>query len=334
MFYVEGRNFQPLRAGDDGYDESLIVYCRPERTAKHLVVLVHGLNGSRYSTWGSLPEFLFEDCITLDIGLYDYASGARRIRGVSTVIERHVEELADLVRDLHYEKVVLVGHSMGGLLCQGTIRSLIDSRTSDLDGDLAVRKIAGLFLMATPQAGSLRVPRAFRLFSKDARVLAPHSPFVTGVQRRFADVVQTNGDQPVSRNKNYIPTFALVATNDKWVDEFSSQLGLPRDHIKTVRGLHGSLAKPRGRNDDGYLWLLPRLRSVMKGSIRRDAGISHSAIGTHSARLIMEVPTDQVVDLLSDWAKKAATVAFERLPFETQIRVVPKASEGEEGQDG
>ena len=51
----------------------------------------------------------------------------------SNSLESLSEQLADLIRDLGYQRVALVGHSMGGLLCQNTIKSLIDSRTRDRD---------------------------------------------------------------------------------------------------------------------------------------------------------------------------------------------------------
>ena len=54
-------------------------------------------------------------------------------------------------------------------------------------------RIAGLFLMATPEAGSLRVPPLIWRLSLDARVLRAHSPFVTEVNKRFADRVDTDG---------------------------------------------------------------------------------------------------------------------------------------------
>ena len=91
--------------------------------------------------------------------------------------------------------------------------------------------------MATPQAGSLRVPRIFRFMSKDARVLATHSTFVSTIQTRFADVVQTSDSTGLSAERFYVPTYAMVATNDKWVDEMSSRLGLPRDRIKISSGV-------------------------------------------------------------------------------------------------
>lgn len=331
MFVVEHQAFQPLSRGAPGHSESLVIHARPERESRNLLVLVHGLNGARYATWGDMPAMLFDDCENFDIGLYDYASGTRRLRGISTALDRHADELADHVRDLDYDRIVLIGHSMGGLLCQGTIRSLIDSRTSSLDGALAIDRVAGLFLMATPQAGSLRVHKIMRPFSRDARVLSPHSQYVSQVQRRFSDVVQTNGGEPISPKKILVPTYALVATNDKWVDELSSQLGLPRDQIKTVRGSHTSLVKPRSRMDDGYQWMIPRLRAAT--TIGRRPGGSHvSSDGSGDKSpppISIEGTADQLSKFLHDYTQRVSPGS---IPFTTQMRITPPKQEDGGGE--
>ena len=327
MFVVERDTFEPLQAGEDGADEPLIVHQHPEnRFGQELVLFVHGLNGTRYDTWGNLPKFLFEDCSSFDLGLYDYASGTRRVRfSQSNTLESQSEQLADLIRDLGYQRVVLVGHSMGGLLCQNTIKSLIDSRTRDLDGTLAARRVAGLFLMATPQAGSLRVPRIFRFISKDARILAAHSRFITAVQIRFADVVQVSELTGLSPERFYIPTYAMVATNDKWVDEMSSRLGLSRDRIKIVRGTHKSLIKPKTRDDDGYRWLLPRLRMVMNVDAYREIPGSAPSGTPRNSGLQVFVPAS----LGSDYLLRLLG-PLGQLPFETQVRVTTDEEIGEQ----
>jgi hypothetical protein len=54
----------------------------PDGVRRPLVVLVHGLNGRGYQTWGEIPERLFSgaDGPAVDVGVFDYRSG---IRGLS-----------------------------------------------------------------------------------------------------------------------------------------------------------------------------------------------------------------------------------------------------------
>jgi pimeloyl-ACP methyl ester carboxylesterase len=258
--FVEQSYFARPDPSGSGAGEPLIVHRRHNQANSQLVMFVHGLNGSRYGTWGSFPNLLFEDRVSVDIGMYDYASGLRRIRpGVSFDLEAHARQVADLVRDLIYDEVVLIGHSMGGLLCKAAITDLLDSQTETADGRLAVQRIIGLFLMATPQAGSLRVPRPIWELSSDAQVLRAHSPLVTKVAERFTDRVSGDGRRRPKLGSVNIRTFAVVATGDKWVDRLSAGLGVPRDHTKNVRGSHTSIVKPTSKDDDLYRWLVTHL---------------------------------------------------------------------------
>jgi pimeloyl-ACP methyl ester carboxylesterase len=188
------------------------------------------------------------------------------------VLAEHIRDLDH--EDFAYERVVLMGHSMGGLICQGAICNLIESQMRTADGELVVARIAGLFLMATPQAGSLRSPNWAVPWSSDARILAPHSEYVKKIQVCLASRVQVSINEPASSNRFRIPTYALIATGDRWVDSFSSKLGLPRDQIKTIHGSHTSLVKPSTRAADGYRWLLNSLQQpILVARPNRDSPI-------------------------------------------------------------
>jgi pimeloyl-ACP methyl ester carboxylesterase len=260
MRVVSNDTFVPIADTDPASRDSLIVHAHGVAQNRKLVVFVHGLGGRRYMTWGNLPEFLFDDSSDFDIGLYDYASGARRLlRRDSIALNTHARELADDLRDGSYDAIILIGHSMGGLLCKAVVMQLIDSQAR-MNGGLAVDRLAGLFLMATPQAGSLRVPTVLAYASKDARVLRAHSEFVSEVNRRFNDRVCSDGRNDLqSADRFVIPTYAVLATGDSWVDELSAGLSLPSEQIKHIRGSHRSLVKPESRDGGIYRWLLHKI---------------------------------------------------------------------------
>jgi pimeloyl-ACP methyl ester carboxylesterase len=231
---------------------------------------------------------LFEDSAHYDIGLYDYASGVRRIRlGESIPLDVHARVLADDLRDGNYDRIVLIGHSMGGLLCKAVIKHLIDSRAG-ANGLLTIERVAGLFLIATPQAGSLRVPRFLANVSKDVKVLGAHSEFVKEINRRFNDTLCLGSKNRLeATDKFVIPTYAVVATGDIWVDEFSSALNLPSDQIKHIWGSHGAIVKPESREDGFYSWIRHKIDDCFTASapaahphwpvIRSTAGASTAA---------------------------------------------------------
>jgi pimeloyl-ACP methyl ester carboxylesterase len=165
------------------HGEPLIIHLRSEPTRNRaLVIFVHGLGGSRYglgATWGFLPRFVFEDFPDVDVGLYEYVTLLRRLKFWESIhLSKEAIVFADLIRDVTaYEAVILVGHSMGGLLCEAAIASLVNTGQEQ-----AIQKIRGMILMATPQTGSQRVPSALRFFSKDAYALRPHGDFVTSLR--------------------------------------------------------------------------------------------------------------------------------------------------------
>jgi len=254
---IEQDAFQPLSPRHESASHPFVIHGRPGPQPSSLAVLVHGWGGDRYRTWGNLPALLFADLVSCDIGLYSYASGARRFarRSVSISLDLQAEHLAHAVRDLAYRTVVLVGHSMGGLLSSLAVVKLVDSQTRSAAGP-AYAKLAGLFLCATPQAGTSKVPRWLGWMTKDFRFLHLHSNVAQAIARRFSDRITADGLDP---SKVRLPVFALVAAADRVVDPFSASLALPSDRIKIVLKGHRGLVKPDTMTDEGYEWLRDRM---------------------------------------------------------------------------
>ena len=265
MFIIEHDEdeFSALPKNNRGWTDPIVVHRRKGPEAGTLLLFVHGLGGRAHETWGNYPEFVFADNHDLDVGLLDYESGVRRRFWRSIEPAKHALALSHSIRDLHYSKVILVGHSMGGLLCKAAIKNLIDSRTHDNGGVLGVDKIGGLALFATPQSGSRKAPRVFSLVSKDARVLRTDSDFVSEIAQRFQDRVFTQMDWQTPTSRQRIPTFAVIATGDFWVDRLSAGLGLDTDQQKFVTGSHTSIVKPASRTDDAYVWFREKLEHCL-----------------------------------------------------------------------
>jgi pimeloyl-ACP methyl ester carboxylesterase len=245
-------------------EEPLVVHRRsePTRNAK-LVLFAHGLGGTRYgkgATWGRFPRLLFEDLPEIDVGLYQYRTLTGRFaftKSVSLEVESRV--FADLLRDqlAQYSTIVLIGHSMGGLLCKSVIHELVTRDDRD-----TLARVGGLVLMATPQLGSLRVPSFMGAFSQDFRALAPHGNFVDAINRTFQDHLAL--DESIhSLRKITIPTWAVEGAHDRWVDSLSAGIGLPSSRRKTVRGSHTSIVKPPDRNAAAYQWVKTKISTAL-----------------------------------------------------------------------
>lgn len=132
--------------------------------------------------------------------------------------------------------ILLVGHSMGGLLCMGAICYLLNTRQTE-----ALTRLGGLILMATPQTGSQRVPLLLSWFSKDFHALRPHGDFVTRMHETFVHTLELD-ESGVIPDKVVIPTWAVLGDSDFWVDRLSAGLLLPAHRKKTVHGSHTVLS--------------------------------------------------------------------------------------------
>jgi pimeloyl-ACP methyl ester carboxylesterase len=243
-------------------EEALTIHKRSDGNTA-LVIFVHGFGGSRYgekSTWGNFPQFLFEDIPELDVGLYEYRTlfGRMASPGKSVSLPDEAEAFADIIRDRkEYQRVFLIGHSMGGLLCMAAIAHLLDSRQQDV-----ILRIGGLILMATPQAGSQRVPFFGGLFSKDFQALKPHGAFVTDLHTTFVNNRVVLDETRAQNGDIVIPTWAVIGTSDYWVDKLSAGMNIPASRRKSVRGTHKEIVKPASKTSDAYQYVRDRIKQV------------------------------------------------------------------------
>lgn len=252
MRIVVQEEFGEPEWASEAVDEPLVIHQRVELTKnKRLAIFVHGLGGSRYgsdSTWGNFPKFLYEDFPNADIGLYSYRTALRRLGLRKSVeIEAEAKILATCIRELpEYKSIVLIGHSLGGILAKGAVANLASTNQKKI-----LLRLKGLFLMAAPQLGSLKVWWPIQWLSSDLRILKPHSRYLANIDQTFRDhlwLEEARG--PVGRNR--LPTWAIVAAGDRWVDPLSATIGLTAKQISTVSGSHTEIVKPATKYADSY----------------------------------------------------------------------------------
>jgi pimeloyl-ACP methyl ester carboxylesterase len=221
---------------------------------RSLVIFVHGLGGRRYgkgSTWAQIPRFVFDDAPETDIGMHEYTSLFRRLRfWKSLPLEAEAEVLADAVRMLtQYDRIVLVGHSMGGLL------ALLATELLSRPSHQTRARVTGIVLVAVPQAGSAWVPRPLRWLSRDTLALARTGKVAQRTRAFIRDSCSID-EGFVNPNKIYLPLWALVAANDLWVDRFSAQLNVLDSQTSRVRGTHTGILKSPDRDSAAVSTLL------------------------------------------------------------------------------
>ena len=100
-------------------------------------MFIHGLGGKRYghrATWGDFPRYLFQDFPNLDVALVQYRTALGRVqfwKSIDLADEGIV--LADAIRDLaEYKNVIIIAHSMGGLLTGAAIRYLLNTNQKEI----------------------------------------------------------------------------------------------------------------------------------------------------------------------------------------------------------
>ncbi|BFU45340.1 hypothetical protein [Krasilnikovia sp. MM14-A1004] len=244
-------------------DEPLVVHRHAGLSdCATLVVFVHGLGGRRYGTrptWGEFPRLIFQELPDVDVGIYEYVSLRGRVRFWRSVdLEVEAEVLAGVLRQAStYQRIVLVAHSMGGLLCKAAVRFLIES------GEFRHPPyVSGLIMMATPQAGSLRVPRLAGRLTRDGRALVAHGALVTQLNTFFTTRVVLDGSEP-GPNRESLPTWGVLGSSDFVVDTLSASLGLPMNRTRRVRGSHTSIVKPATRQADAFRYVADRVRQLV-----------------------------------------------------------------------
>jgi len=214
----------------------------------------------------------------LDVGLYQYKTLFRRRNFLKSIpLKKEADIFATLVRDglSDYRTIILVGHSMGGLLCKATICSLINKNDKP-----SLARIGGLFLMATPQLGSARVPNIFGFCSHDFWALRQHGELVSEINNTFEDHLYL--DENINAfDKAIIPTWAVVAASDLWVDPLSAGIGLVATRKKLVHGSHTTVVKPNTTDDDVYRWLCNKISTCLH-RFKYDVYISTAMAGLES----------------------------------------------------
>ena len=216
-----------------------------------------------------------------DVGLYGYVSGYGRIRNLSAAFDAQAEELAHQLRDCNYDQIAMIGHSMGGLMCMAALRNLIDARAFS-----TIQRVACLFLIGTPQAGSIPVPFWARWLSPDLRLLGAHSTTLSEIQRRFTDHVVVSMFEQSFGSRFVIPTFAVVGTADRWVTDLSATLRIPSDQIRRISGRHTDIAKPR--DTESEVFKFARDRVIASIAFHDDRNHKHKEIRSRLSRFVDE----------------------------------------------
>lgn len=237
------------------------------------VVFVHGFLGSSLKTWRneeadlSFPELIISDPQFEDFDAFRFQYVTRLFRGPNVNhIARQLEiEMATSLADY---QVVLLGHSMGGLVA---MEYIVHSLSQHKDP-----RVLGLLMYGTPTTGvelirTVRLALSFAgLLGSVLGFLLTAAPWLLSKHKQISNLEAAcefldrlhgewvkrvlNGGDPATEpeGRAWIPV-RVVTGNEDWVVEERSAKGLYGEIDWSPLDFdHRALAKPCGRNDLRY----------------------------------------------------------------------------------
>jgi hypothetical protein len=234
----------PVRAPDSAHD------------AKHdaAIVFVHGFTGSGPGTWVDLaprllkhPQLASWDGWTLTYG----TSWMPDICGIWTADADLPILAARLATDLkdgtlaRYKALVLVAHSMGGLVVQKAL----------VDNDLIARRTSSVVLFGTPSNGLVKA-LSIKFWKRQLDAMAWGGPFINQLRADWT--------------KRFMPKpsfsfLAVAGERDQFVPPESSLEPFPKAECAVIAGNHVTMIHPPA-DDPNVVDLLVR-RIVQSGDI-------------------------------------------------------------------
>jgi len=239
------------------------------RSDRPAIVFMHGLGGDWIDTWRHAQasagdmwlHWVGQDC-QCDVWTLQYDAAISAWVAQAMPITDQGDQVSDLLATepgLKGKRLILVGHSMGGLVIKAL---LVQARTkSDQRIRAFVQQVAALGFVATPHNGS-QLAGVAQALSGTLRInpqmdqMRAHDPTLRQLNQQFRNVnsemslqvrvFAETQDVTLSRRFCGIP---LRTVGVRVVDPSSSDPGLEGVTAIPMAGDHFSICKPRGRQE-------------------------------------------------------------------------------------
>jgi len=234
-----------------GTTDQLRDFVREDPDRHRLLVFVHGFNSAKDTAWGEFPSFIKTDPGFDDFNIHRFGYPTKLCRQVSDIrnqggfLASFLESVFTNTQQM-YREVVLVGHSMGGLVILEALLKLERDHLQLLkEQDLKV------LTFGTPYLG-VENTEVLTLFCdnkqvNDMRALNDKlGELSRDWTQRFNQIAASDG-----RETPQVPLYAFRGTEDRFVTE-TSACGYPQIPCQQVDGDHISLVKPTSRSHLAY----------------------------------------------------------------------------------
>lgn len=225
------------------------------------IVFVHGIL-STGATWKSLQHLVDTDVDLQETRtfLFEYHSPLRKLKPGTRVPDvDHIAGALDTYlrhRLANYTRIVLVGHSQGGLVIQRYLhRTLAEGRGREL------QNIRLVVLFACPTDGSqyaatIRATTRWFIRNPQERELLPLNDKIAEARRTIINRVVNSS--AVAPDTCPIPFFVYAGESDGIVSPQSARSVFPDAGV--VPGNHSSIIKPTSRDDLSFIVLKNHIR--------------------------------------------------------------------------
>ncbi|MEN9985410.1 MAG: hypothetical protein RI925_912 [Pseudomonadota bacterium] len=245
--------------------------CREGDRNKPVVILIHGLNGHFLDSWrpdgappdACWPHWLSEDS-GCDVYLLEYDASLSRWQNQAMPLPDQGDQVASLLSvhpKLTERQLVLIGHSMGGLVIKTLITQSMHK--DDPRHQAMVRRIRGVVFIATPHQGAelANLAQAIgKLLRPNPQVgnLQLHDPHLRQLNRSFGaeharlgfavQAFAESRDLEWQTKGPWLPWLTRSA-RVRVVDPSSSDPSLPGVAVVPLAHDHISISKPINRNE-------------------------------------------------------------------------------------
>lgn len=202
----------------------------------------------------------------VDVALWGYTTHLfRRSPSVDEAAAQLRTELRLRTRD--YGGVVLVAHSMGGLIVRAAvIAALQEGHVEDC------HPIRHVVLLGTPNDG-LDLARVIGRFNRQVAALRIDGQTVTDLRTEWMNRVYAPSVRPgEERTKMRIPVTTVVGLDDRLVPPESARSFFRMPPPESVPGDHRSMKDPENADDTVYLLIKRAVRDAHDDLVRRTVG--------------------------------------------------------------
>ncbi len=247
---------------------SKIHHMAGDRQAGKHVIFIHGLGGHYKNTWScgrdknvSWPAWLAENESDVCVWSIEYESKVAYFIDDTMAFKDRAANIAEslfIKKELKDGEIILIGHSMGGLIIKQIIRIAQDRKHFSDEANNLISRITGTAFIGTPHAGSDLSTIGNMLPVRLAMSLIKLSPSAATLYlyRNNADLRELNGWSRDWMRQYKTSTLSLGETKNTgflgWIVKPDSADAGFNAHLILVDKDHSSICKPDDREDQVY----------------------------------------------------------------------------------